>query len=253
MIEEITSAMVLDFLMTQAQKRSNNASNRDRKNLMVMFEFARKYYDLEKNPVSMTDNLSHDRKTQYTPSPDDIRKVLEIASPEDRVFLNCYLHTGARRSEIFHWLWYEDINFDKKEVRLGTRKTKDQSMEYEWLPMNADLYENLLWWFNNRSVKDSPYVFVNDKDGNRYQGQPYTTRRKFLSGLCKRAGVKGFGFHALRRFVASSLADTHGVSAKTIQRILRHKNVTTTEKYIQNVNQDLRSTMALLSGGANRL
>jgi integrase len=63
----------------------------------------------------------------------------------------------------------------------------------------------------------------------------------------QRAGVREFGFHALRRYVASVLADTHKVSAKTIQRILRHKNVTTTEKYIHNINNDMRSVMELFS------
>jgi integrase len=69
-----------------------------------------------------------------------------------------------------------------------------------------------------------------------------------MKGLCKRAGVVPFEFHALRRYVASVLADTHKVSAKRIQRILRHKSVTTTERYIQNINQDLAGTMNLLSG-----
>jgi len=45
------------------------------------------------------------------------------------------------------------------------------------------------------------------------------------------------------------LADTHKQSSKTIQRVLRHKNVTTTERYIQNINADLKSTMNLLSAG----
>ena len=64
--------------------------------------------------------------------------------------------------------------------------------------------------------------------------------------LCKRAGVKSFGFHALRRYVASVLADTHKVSAKTIQRVLRHKKLETTERYIHNINRDLEATMNLL-------
>ena len=68
-----------------------------------------------------------------------------------------------------------------------------------------------------------------------------------MSGLCQRAGVKPFGFHALRRYVASVLADTHKVSAKRIQRILRHKNLSTTERYIQNINDDLKNTFELLS------
>ena len=81
---------------------------------------------------------------------------------------------------------------------------------------------------------------------NRHNGKPFTTRHQFMKGLCKRAGVKSFGFHALRRYVASLLADTHKVSAKTIQRILRHKNLATTERYIHNINRDLTGTMNLL-------
>jgi integrase len=42
------------------------------------------------------------------------------------------------------------------------------------------------------------------------------------------------------------LADTHKVSAKTIQRILRHKSLQTTERYIQNLNHDLSGVMNLL-------
>jgi hypothetical protein len=58
-----------------------------------------------------------------------------------------------------------------------------------------------------------------------------------------------FGLNALRRYAASVLADTNKVSAKTIQRILRHKNLSTAERYIQNLNKDLRETMNLLSVG----
>ena len=107
-----------------------------------------------------------------------------------------------------------------------------------------ELYDDLWWWWNNRPVRNSQYVFVSTS--NRHYGQPFTTRRQFMKGLCKRAGVKEFGFHALRRYVASVLADTHKISAKSIQRILRHKNVTTTERYIQNINHDLESTVNLL-------
>ncbi|MBW1778729.1 MAG: hypothetical protein JRJ54_14220 [Deltaproteobacteria bacterium] len=59
--------------------------------------------------------------------------------------------------------------------------------------------------------------------------------------------MKPFGFHALRRHVASILADRHTVSSKTVQRFLRHKSVYTTELYIQNINMDLRSVASLLN------
>jgi integrase len=200
---------------------------------------------LDNNPVAKIKRLPHDRTPQYTPPTEHILKVLAAANREERIFLNCYLQTGARRSEIFRWTWAEDINFEKREVRLGTRKTRDGSMKYEWLPMSDELHDALWSWWKTRPIKDTPHVFVSTS--NRHYGKPFTTRRRFMAGLCERAGVKTFGFHALRRYVASLLADTHKVSAKTIQRILRHKNVTTTERYIQNINHDLGATMNLLS------
>jgi integrase len=183
---------------------------------------------------------------QTTPPTEHMLKVLAAANRAERIFLNCYLHTGARRSEIFRWTWVEDINFQKREVRLGTRETRNGSMEYEWLPMSDELHTELWSWWETRPIKDTPYVFVST--GNRHYGKPFTTRHRFMKGLCERAGVKTFGFHALRRYVASFLADTHKISAKRIQRILRHKNVMTTERYIQNINRDLGAVMDLLSG-----
>jgi len=112
------------------------------------------------------------------------------------------------------------------------------------MPMNDELYDSLRWWYKNRPHKESPMVFVSTAKNCR--GKPIQHKRHFMETLCKRAEVQAFGFHALRRYVASVLADTHKVSAKTIQRILIHKHVTTTERYIQTINTDLRATMDLL-------
>ncbi|MGA9108951.1 MAG: tyrosine-type recombinase/integrase [Smithella sp.] len=68
----------------------------------------------------------------------------------------------------------------------------------------------------------------------------------FLKSLCKRAGIRPSGFHSLRRYVVSMLADIHKVSAKTIQRILKHKSLQTTKRYIYNLNPDLSGVMDLL-------
>lgn len=250
LVTDITPAMVLSYLTAQAKKRSPHASNKDRKNMLAMFNFANKFLNLAVNPVLKVEKLPADSQPQYTPLTEDILKVLLASTKEEKVFLTSYLQTGARRSEIFRWTWSQDINFAKREVRLGTRKTKDGSMEYVWLPMSDELYTELYWWWEHRP--SDQYVFVvTDKDSLSF-GQPYTTRRKFMHGICKRAGVKEFGFHALRRYVASVLADTHKISAKTIQIILRHKSIVTTEKYIHNINRDLKGVMNLLSTEDNQ-
>lgn len=243
--ESVTRDMILDYLEKQATLRSANAYNKDRKNLMSMFGHGVKFSGLRLNPVVGIPKLRHDRAVQYVPPTEDVLKVLAVATREEQVLLDSYLNTAARRSEVFRWQWHQDINFDKSQVRLGTRKTSDGSMDYEWVPMTDALYNSLWWWWNNRPVKGTPYVFVCTQPG-RWYGKPYTERRRFMAGLCKRAAVQPFGFHALRRYVASYLADEKKVSAKRIQRILRHKNVSTTERYIKNLNNDLRETYDLL-------
>jgi len=236
-VQSISANMVQSYLMQQANARSANASNKDRKNLLALWNWGIRFLEVSQNPVARTDKLPHDRAAQYTPPTEDVLKLLAAATRKERVFLYSYVYTGARRSEIYRWTWLEDINFEKRAYRLGTRKTKDGSMVYEWFPMPYELYDELLWWWKNRAIKESPYVFTDDQPGPHF-GKKYNERRRFMRGLCKRAGIRPFGFHALRRFFASRLAD-RGKSTNTIRRMLRHKNVSTTERYIQNINNDL--------------
>ena len=246
-VADITPDMVLNYLESRARDVSANTYNRDRKNLMAMWTWGRDILDLKTNPIAKIKKRPHDRKPQYTPPTEDILKILAVATREEKAFLSCYLQTGARRSEIFRWTWVDDINFERREYRLGTRKTQDGSMIYEWFPMSDELYADLWWQWNSRPIKNSPWVFVCTSPNHPHYGKPFTYRHKFMKGLCKRAGVRPFGFHALRRYVASVLADTHKVSAKRIQRILRHQSLATTERYIHHINQDLQGTLNLLS------
>ncbi|MGE5840957.1 MAG: tyrosine-type recombinase/integrase [Deltaproteobacteria bacterium] len=244
--ESVTPGMVQSYLQTQAEKRSNHASNRDRKNLLALWAYGKKFCALQSNPLTDTTDLPHDRGIQYTPSTQDVLKVLAVTTRQERVFLNCYLQTAARRTEIFRWRWNDDVNFERREYRLGTRKNKDGSMRYEWFPMSEDLREGLWWLWQNRKWDDNPWVWPVEHPGPGYK-RPFTQRRRFMVELCEKAGVQYFSYHALRRYVASVLADTHKVSAKTIQRVLRHSAVTTTERYIHHINQDLKGTLDLLS------
>lgn len=65
-----------------------------------------------------------------------------------------------------------------------------------------------------------------------YYGCPFSTRQHFMSKLCEKAGVKHFGFHAIRHLSASILYSL-GYSVSVIQTILRHKSPSTTEKYLK--------------------
>ena len=57
-----------------------------------------------------------------------------------------------------------------------------------------------------------------------------------------------FGYHTIRHFVASYWVDKKKVFLPVISRLLRHKNLQTTERYLQAIDPRFRDTMRLLEG-----
>ena len=240
-INEITPVMVIEHLKTRAQKVSDNAWNRDRKNMLAMFNWICKIHGITHNPVVNIDRLPEERKADYIPSAEDIDRVMMACEGQDRVMLKCYYFTFARRGEILNWTW-EDINFEKNWYRLWTRKRlhSDKQADYFPLPEDSELYQALQWQWEHRNKK-SPYVFTNPENGEKF-----THRNRFMKGLCKRAGVKPFGIKAFRKYGPSVLNDIHRVSIKKLQRLLRHQTQTTTEIYLKKIDDDLAVGLRLL-------
>jgi integrase len=57
-----------------------------------------------------------------------------------------------------------------------------------------------------------------------------------------------YGFHSLRHFMASHLADQEKVGTKAVSGLLRHKNLRTTEIYLHSIDESQRSAMEGFGG-----
>ena len=154
-----------------------------------------------------------------------------------------YLHLAARKSELFRLKW-DDVDFAGQQIRLYTRKTKDGSWESTWLPITADLCNGLL--SHKKVQKGATWVFPDP-----YTGKPYIHRLHWMKHLCQRAKVKHFGLHAIRHLTASILA-REGIPMIDIQTILRHKNLSTTERYIRRI-ESVRPALRVLPKLKNHL
>ncbi|MDI6796284.1 MAG: integrase [Desulfatibacillaceae bacterium] len=237
-VENLKPLAALKHIQKQQEQRSGYAANKDRKNLLAGWAWGIKYMDPplpEPNPF-MVERMPEKRHPRYIPSFEDVWKVYDMAKGQDRCMLLAYIHLAARRGEIFRLKW-EDVDFQRARVRLFTRKRQSGTWEFDWLPMTEDLKEALE---DQRKKVDSEWVFPNPETKTAYY-----ERKRWLKGLCQEAGVQSFGLHSIRHLSASILAQD-GVPAVHIQAILRHKKLSTTERYLHQLG-DLRASIEVLS------
>lgn len=242
--DEFTAGIGLSFLQGEIKAgRSGYAVNKARKNLGAAWEYGIRYVPdfpqrhEKPNPFHAIPKFSETRSTRYVPSEDDFWAVYHAADTEqDKTMLLAYLHTAARRSELFRLRW-SDVDFFKREIRLTSRKNRDGSWKEHWLPMTDDLHAAMI--SHHKKTASSQWVFPDPQTGDRYEHRLHVMRR-----LCDRAGVKQFGFHAIRHLTASILA-RENVPMVDIQSILRHNNLSTTERYIRRLRNN-RSAVAKL-------
>lgn len=240
-VDELTPGRVLDYLQVQARTRSGHAANKDRKNLVAAWNWGIKYMGLSPPNPCLVERFPEQRQDRYVPPPEDFWKVYNAADNEpDRIMLLAYLHLAARRSELFGLRW-QDVDFDGSRVRLYTRKRRDGTLEYDWLPLTPELRAALQ---RLHQKQESDWVFPEPETG-----KPYLYRQHFMRRLCMKAGVKPFGFHAIRHLTASILAK-EDVSMIDIKGVLRHRNLATTERYITRLSS-LRPALQVLSSGRN--
>lgn len=243
--------MVLEFFDKRAERVSNNSANKDRKNLKAFYKYVYEMHGIMYDPTSQIKKKPHTKKPRRLISIQDILKVLLVSRGHDRVLIGAYWHTGGRKGEILRWTWENDINFEERWVRLGTKKSSDGSMAYEKLWINDDLYDLLIWQWKHRHPA-SPYVFCHMNPKSKYYGKPFTERRKTLKKLCKAAEVELFGYHDIRHTVAKYLNDLQKVSLKKVQQVLRHRRQSTTEIYVDGNYTDTQEAISLLEFGLFR-
>jgi len=240
------------FLSYQNDSRSGYAANKDRKNLARAWDWGVQKLpafprDLM-NPFRAVEKMREERSPRYVPPEEDFWTVYENVEGQDKVMLLASLHLASRRGELFR-LKKSDIDFSNMTVTLWTRKRKGGNLEPDILPMTKELKAALVMWCEQRlshNTKDKKHVFVCLEKYpfcQEYYGKPFKHRNHFMKKLCIKSGVKKFGFHAIRHLSASMLY-RKGYSVSFIQKVLRHQNPTTTERYLRSLGlEDVREGM----------
>lgn len=243
--EAITEEMVESYLKKRLQV-SAVVANKELQYLRALFNFGIKKKLSINNPTQGIGFFPVEKCKKYIPTKEDVIKVISVADPEAQQYLWTITLTAARMGEANGMTW-DDVDFDRSVVTLWTRKRKGGNREPREVPMVQKLHDILSHRFESRNP-EMPWVFWHTywsrKAGTWVKG-PYGERKKLMSTLCDRAGVKYFRYHALRHLTASILDDL-GIPIGAIQRILGHKNRRTTEIYLHSIGEAEREAMKKL-------
>jgi integrase/recombinase XerD len=103
-----------------------------------------------------------------------------------------------------------------------------------------------LYLFLRRRIKiRSDFVFVSHSNNSKWKPLDRATVEKIIREAGERAGVQKVRPHKLRHTCATQMLE-HGGDIVYISQILGHKNLRTTQGYLDYSNSKLRSTQLLI-------
>jgi integrase len=139
-IEEITSQQITAFRDHQVICSAAGTVNTDLKTIRRIFQAARLDGYLFQNPAEGVKSARDRGTLKRRPfTIDEIRAVLEIASPEWQSLIKFGIYTGQRLADLALLTWAQ-IDLEREEIRLTTRKTGKPIL----IPMAGPLKEHLL-------------------------------------------------------------------------------------------------------------
>jgi integrase len=146
-------------------------------------------------------------------------------------------------------LWWKAIDFEGSQILIRAtfnkklRVLQDQPKQGDWgrAPMPAPLIEFLAERSKGRGPEDFVAPNIN---GGMLSYESFVTR--VLPGFCKRAGVKRITPHELRHS-CTELYVQEGASAEDLRRLLNHKSLSATIRYMHRTDERLLGISSRIS------
>ena len=236
-LHSIDNLTIREYMATLYEKKKKKSSiHRKVACLRTFFRFLCREGVLESNPALLVSSPRVDRKL---PNHLTIEQMIQfIETPEtdtvlgkrDRAILELLYASGVRVSELVG-LNLSDIDYNHQTLRVKGKGRKERMVPCGSHAKTAlELYLGVrgeLLIEADPDDRDPLAVFMN------YQGTRITTRSvgRMLDKYCKQcAEIHHVSPHALRHSFATHLLDA-GADLRTIQELLGHARLTTTQQY----------------------
>jgi len=245
-LARITPAHIDDVKLRRAQKVAHSTVDKDLAVLKAFFTWCVARNLAASNPVRRVKFFNEDNSRLRYLAEDEYNRLLPAAKKvETSPFLAekiiLAVHTGLRRSSLFHLRW-DQVDFLNFVVRIPRTK----SGRPHALPLNATVRMTLQTLYTQR-IPDCPYLFAHAK--GRKAGKPVQDVKNAFQTALEAAEIKDFTWHDLRHTFASWLI-MKGASLRSVAELLGHRGLRMVMRYAHLSPAYLSAEVGLLDAPA---
>lgn len=227
----LTKKDIQNYIRQLSKQESSASVSRSISTLKSLYKFLELNKYAKNNPLTTITNPKTPKKLPKVLSEEEVDKLLDINLKTDfdyrnKAMLELMYSSGLRVSELVN-LKVNDIDLVNSSVRIFGKGSKERI-----IPLNdyaTIALKNYILYYRTSLFKhgENNYLFLNNH-GNKMTRQGFF---KILSKIAKEKNIKTeFSPHTLRHSFATHLLK-HGADLRSIQELLGHSDISTTQIY----------------------
>jgi len=237
LVQHIQTYHIEKYKVERLGKRKPSTVNSDIKCFNTFFNYAKRLGYIAENPVKDVKRVKVPQQRPRFFSKDELKRFFEACSEFDYALFSTLLYTGMRKGELRNLEW-EDVDFERRIITIRVKdEWEPKGRQAREIPIHDKIFPVLQ---RHKEVNGTCRWVFSRKDGSQIVG----IYRRFQE-IARKAGMDKAKVHTFRHTFASYMVMS-GVDLPTVQKLLGHKDITTTMIYAHLAPEHLKSAVSKL-------
>lgn len=236
----LTKKNIQNYIQSLSKKESTSSVSRTISTLKSFYKFLEINKYTKNSPLGTISNPKNIKKLPKVLSEEEVDKLLDINLKtsfdyRNKAMLELMYSSGLRVSELIN-LKVNDIDLNNASVRIFGKGSKERIVPLDDYAIEA--LDNYIKHHRKSLFKhgENNYLFLNNH-GNKMTRQGFF---KILQKIVKEKNIKSeISPHTLRHSFATHLLK-HGADLRSIQELLGHSDISTTQIYTHITSERLQ-------------